>query len=122
MRALATTWLRSDRSVATVRNVKRPAERNWSHLVIRIALLLMLLGQSFLSPPSMPDGGRNELPPDRADREVDHVDRDLAHLAADPPVDRGTGHSDSGESWFEFQRLDLRCRQRFPELRQPVAQ
>jgi hypothetical protein len=45
MRALATTWLRSDRSVATVRSMERPAERNWSHLGIRIALLLILLGQ-----------------------------------------------------------------------------
>jgi hypothetical protein len=45
MRTLATTWLRSDRSVVTVRNVERPAERNSSHLGIRIALLLMLIGQ-----------------------------------------------------------------------------
>jgi hypothetical protein len=45
MRALATTWLRSDRSVATVRSMECPAERYWPHLGIRIALLLVLLGQ-----------------------------------------------------------------------------
>jgi hypothetical protein len=47
MRALATTWLRSDRSVATARTMERPVERSWPHLGIRIALLLMLLGQFF---------------------------------------------------------------------------
>jgi hypothetical protein len=45
MRALATTWLLFDRSVASVRSMERPAERHWAHLGIRIALLLMLLGQ-----------------------------------------------------------------------------
>jgi hypothetical protein len=45
MSAFATTWLRSDRSVANVRSMERPAERNWSHRGIWLDLLFMLLGQ-----------------------------------------------------------------------------
>jgi hypothetical protein len=46
MSAFATTWLRSDRSVANVRSMERPAERNWPHRWIWLALLLMLLVSS----------------------------------------------------------------------------
>ena len=45
MSALATPWHRSERSSADALVMERPKERNWSYMGIRLALLLMLLGQ-----------------------------------------------------------------------------
>lgn len=45
MRSLATARHRSDRSLADVHSMQRPKERNWSCRGLRLALLLMLLGQ-----------------------------------------------------------------------------
>ena len=45
MNVLATTWHCSEQGHADIPTVQRPKERNWAHMGLRFALLLMLLGQ-----------------------------------------------------------------------------
>jgi hypothetical protein len=45
MNVLAATWHCSEQGHADIPTVQRPKERDWTHVGLRFALLLMLLGQ-----------------------------------------------------------------------------